>query len=847
MSSPKIARYFLGKIARFTDNPYLIGDFEEEFNEIRRGEGVTYANLWYWFQLLKSLLPFIIHRVTWGGIMFKHNIKFIFRSILKEKTYSLINLFGLTTAMMSVILIAIWVMSETGYDKFHKDVDLLYRVVRIDKTEDGEQYIQSTPNALGPAMQDGFTDIELASRVIYQSGKVSVGENEFNERGFAFVDSTFFSLFTYPLKSGIYFYKARTNNSVLISEETAKKYFGESDPIGETIIFNKEHPFSICGILKNVPDNSSVKFDIVGNFEYLKNLGVPINSWSQRWSRTYVKLNSAADMHNVDAQIKYLVKQHIPESNIELTLQKYSDIYLLGVDSSGEALTAVYVYSAVACLILLIACINFVNLTTARSMNRLKEVGVRKVIGAERGQLINQFLAESVLVSLTALGLSMLLVETLISDFNALLGKSLFVDYTNPAFIGLLITISIVTGLLSGLYPAYILSSHKPAQIFRDKVTGFSTRSPLRKILVIVQYTISIALITGIIVVNDQVDYILNKDIGIEKENLLYVSIDEDVKSQRNSFRDDLLKHNEIDAVSFIMDFPYSIDPMTDGVEWEGKNPDYSPNFTFAGIDFEFIDIFGIKLLSGRNFSTNYATDSAAVIINKKAAEIMGGESIVEKKIVLHGQEVTVIGITENFNCRPLNEQMEPVIMAIAPDYARIAIIKVKNQITSNVTEYITLSTRKFSSDKNSSANVLSNHYAGMYNNEEKLKEILFYFAVVAILLSCLGLFSMSAFLTERRTKEIGIRKVLGADVSGMVSLLSFDFLKWVSVSNILAWPIAYFLLSSWLENYAFNAGLSSWYFVSAGALSIFITLVTITYHTLKTALTNPINTLKYE
>ena len=844
MSSPKFARMLLNKILLFKDNSFVMGDLEEFYNEILKEKGRLSADTWYWCQLIRSVFPLFQQKITWGGIMFRHNIKFMVRNLLKQKIYTLINLFGLTIGFVSVFLIMLWVFDELSYDKFHENIESVYTVLRIDKTDDGDRYVASTPNALAPALEEGFSDIIKAARTVKLGGIIKIDDKQFTERTVLFTNTSFFEIFTFPLAEGAYF-DDEFINSVLITEETAFKYFGKNKAVGKVINFNDE-PFSICGVLKNIPPNSSIEFNVVANYQYAQKLGIPIDSWSNRYSKTYVKLNSPENETSVNEQIRSLIKQHIPESNIDLTLQKFENYHLFGSDNNASGSVKIYLFSGIAFLILLIASINFVNLSTARSIRRLKEIGVRKVLGSDRIQLINQFIGESVFLSLLSLGLAIIIAELLLSDFNLLLGKNIVIDYSNTSLILLLIGTAIFTGIISALYPAYVLSSHNPAQMLKNNKPA-SGKSSVRKVLLVIQYTISIALITGIISINEQVDYLLNKDTGINKDNMLYINLSKKAKNQAGALKEELLKNSRIKSVTMASDLAFDIEPLTDNVSWSGKDPDYSPIFTFGAVDFDFVNTFDIKIPEGRNYSNTFSTDSSGILLNRKAADIIGLENIVDKSITLFDRPAKVLGVLDNFHCRSLKEDIEPLILAVEPSFARLAIIKFNNEISPNDLEYLKNVCSGFSENQEITINNAEETYASLYEDENKLKSLLMLFTLVAIVLSSLGLLSMSSFMTEQRKKEIAIRKVLGAAVSRLLYLLSWDFLKYILISNAFGWTIAYFLLSSWYQNYSFGTGIDVRNFIMAGVFSILITSVTIFYHILKSVFINPHEVLKSE
>jgi len=789
--------------------------------------------------------------------MFKNYIKIALRNIKKHKGYSFINIAGLAIGMACCILILLWVQDELGYDLFHKSRSELYRVYTEIQYSDGRTNLFTQSYfPLARILKEECPDVVDAVRYASQNWLlIKYGDQSFADDNFGFADSSFFNMFTFRFLKGNPKTALSDKFSVVITEETSQKYFGSEDPVGKTLNVNNQYDVQVTGVIENVPHNSSLQFDFLLPYTlYWGPNWTESSSWGGNPLETYVFLPKNARAEEVARKITDIKDKHDPPSATErvgLHLQPLNRMHLYALGGGG-LIRYVYIFSIIACFVLVIACINFMNLSTAKAGTRASEVGLRKVVGAKKTDLIKQFFGESIVLSLIALVFAILIVEIMLPAFNNLSGKSLSLDPSGNITIILgLIVITLFVGILSGSYPALFLSSFQPVKVLKGTFRSGSQRSLFRKILVVSQFTLSILLIISTLIIYKQLDYISNRDLGYDKEHLVFVYMQGDLKTKYESANSELLRNPNILKITRSLQIPSNIASTVSALDWEGKNPDEKVSMNWDIVDFGYFETFKMDMVQGRSFSREFATDgSEAYIVNEEAVKLMGTESPVGKRLSVFRNEGKIIGVVKNFHFKSLHHEIRPFVYMMNPNWISMMdcmFIRVAPDNISATVKYIESTSKKFNPAYPLRFQFLDERIESLYRNEQRMGKIVGYFTFLTIAISCLGLFGLASFMTEQRTKEIGIRKVLGAPVSKIILLLSADFTKWVLAANIIAWPLAYFAISKWLENFAYRTSLNMSIFIISGVLALVTALLTVSYQTLKAALANPVDSLRYE
>jgi hypothetical protein len=781
--------------------------------------------------------------------MIKNYLKIALRNMMRHKGYSSINIFGLAIGMACSILILLWAQDELSYDKFHQNYHRLYRVEQdVDLGGGKTVSIHTAAAAVGPALKNEFPEIVNSARcfLIPRRVPVAYGDNIFNEE-VRFADASIFEIFTFPLKKGHPQSPFKGPNSIVISETIAYKYFGNEEPLGKTLEITKD-TFMVTAVMEDIPLNSSLRFDILLPLDYLKKGGRDLNDWGSNDFLTYVLLRENTRSQEVSAKISDRQSREV-DYTTKMFFNPLSGIYLYFTSGYGSRIQNIYIFLIVAFAILIIACINFMNLTTARYGHRAKEVGLRKVVGAGKKEMIWQFFGESLVMVFFALALGILLVLLLLPLFNNLVAKQLTLNITEnlQTLIGLA-GILLVTGLISGSYPALFLSSFQPVTVLKESIKSGSKGALFRKILVIFQFSLSIILIISTILIYRQLGFMQNMDLGLDKDNVICLQAGSETSAIYESMKNEWLKNPNILNVTTSFSKPSRIGMFDGNWEWEGKPPDTKVEINKTWVGYDFLDTFKIELPDGRFYSKKFSGDvSNSIVINEQLAKIIGPGSPVGKQFWRGDDKKTIIGVIKEFHYLPLHKKIGPMMLHLRPGYFRYIFIRVAPGNFSNTLGYLENVFKRINPGSPFEFSFLDEEYDKMYRNEERMGKIFNYFALLAIFISCLGLFGLASFTAEQRTKEIGIRKVLGSSVKGIVLLLSKDFAGWVLAANLVAWPIAYYVMKSWLQGFAYKTGFGIWIFVLSGAIALTVALVTVSYQAIKTAMKNPVNALKYE
>lgn len=787
--------------------------------------------------------------------MFSNFLTVSFRNLWNNKTFSLLNILGLATGIAVFMLIMLWVKNEVSYNSFHTDSDRIAQVITNQPFENGEiATFTAVPTKLKAALQADLPGVEYATRVTWGDVRqFSVDEKNFSEYGL-YVDPEFLKVFTFPLIKGDASGVLKEPNTILLTEKLAEKYFGTADPVGKTIMIEQRTPFKVVGVLKNVPANSSIRFDyLMPMQDYINTAMGGVEGWESNNIKTYVKLKASADMAAVSASMGGFMKKYTdeqPKSTLRLFAMK--DWYLRfdfknGVYAGGGRITYVNIFIITAIFILLLACINFMNLSTARATQRAKEVGVRKVSGADRKSLIIQFICESILYAFLAGLIAIILVALTLPWFNTFLGKAISIDYLNPVYIGGFFSIILVTGFLAGSYPALVLSSFNPAKVLKGlSGAGMPDTAFVRKALVVVQFTVSVLLIIGTIVVYTQVQYIKNKHLGYDKENLVWFS--NNIPADKNETA--LQEFRKVPGVTQVsqasMTFT-SPNNRGDAVEWPGKKEGQRILFSFITGGYDIIQTMGIKLKEGRTFSAQVTTDTGSFILNEEAVKRMGLTNPVGQYIETYGGKGRIVGVVEDFHIESLHQPIAPVIIECRPEWTWLYYVRLSGQNIQQALQGIEKVYKQFAPGAVFEYEFQDKEYENLYRSELQVGTLVNWFAFFAIFISCLGLLGLTVFTVERKRKEIGVRKVLGASVVQIVSLVSKQFILLVLLSVVLASVPAWYFMNEWLQAYTYRVSISWWVFGIAGGIACVVALCTICFHAVKAAMANPVKSLRTE
>jgi putative ABC transport system permease protein len=807
--------------------------------------------------------------------MFKSYFIIAIRNLWRNKGFSAINIFGLALGIATCLLIMLFVQHELSYDRYNVKADRIFRVVFRGTMEGGEIKEANVMPPVAQTLKKDYPEVLEATRIrSYGTPRVSYGTKTFKEDAIAFVDSNFFQVFTLPLVRGDAKTALLQPNTVVISRTVAQKYFGNQDPIGKVLQFkdNNNAALRVTGVIDKVPANSHFQFGLFASMSTLPEASDP--SWMSSNFYTYLVLPAGYDYKKLEARLPRVVEKYIgPQllkamgitlaqfnqkgNKIGFFLQPLTDIHLHS-DLTGDMqpygdIRYVYIFSAVAIFMLLIACINFMNLSTAGASKRAREVGIRKVMGSVRGQLIRQFLLESLLLTALALLLALLLAYLALPLFNDLTGQNLELEFrSNPWVIPVLILFGLFTGVLAGSYPAFFLSSFNPITVLKGKFAAGRKSIGLRSGLVVFQFFISISLIVCTSVVYNQLSYIRHKDLGYDKDQVLVVQETYWLGNNQDVFRQQLLQDPRVVSVTASGYLPAGPSNGNNFMAFPDSHADQFIKTLRYEVDNQYIPTLGMQIIAGRNFSTAFGTDSTGVIVNETAARAFGwGEKALGRRITHMDNDGTrytyhVIGIVKDFHFKSLHELITPLVMTLGTDHGTM-IAKVK---TRDIAGLLTAMKKKWTDLKAEapfSYSFLDERFDAVYRSEQNIGRILGIFAGLTILVACLGLFGLATFTAEQRTKEIGIRKVLGASLTGIVSLLSRDFLKLVFLAFLIAAPVAWFVMNSWLQGFPYRIGISGWLFVWAAFLALFITLITISFQAIKAAFANPVKALRSE
>ncbi|MCE7065118.1 ABC transporter permease [Dyadobacter sp. CY326] len=841
------------------------GDLDELYADAFERFGRSKALVRYLLNVLSVLPPFVRRRrskrkyepsFSLSPDMLKNYFKIAWRNIVRQKAYSILNIAGLSIGMACSILILLWVQNELSYDRFHARSGQLFRLT----CSAGDFKTAVSAAGMARGLQSQLPQIKRSVRISKLNAMLfEVGEKKVEETRVFYADSNFLEVFSFPLLEGNAATALKDPGAILITEETAKKYYGTSNAVGKTIRVNNNENFTIAGILANSPANSHLQFDVIIPMKTMAkwNSDLQTDTWNNFNFYTYLELDaktaeSVSAQQRLSQQIAKLFKSRGQDIQLDFTLQLLTDIHLhsnLQIDLPGHGnIQYVNIFLVVAIFILVVACINFMNLATARSERRAKEVGLRKVVGANRYQLVFQFLGESLIFSFLSLVIAIGIVYMLLPIFKMLTEKTLTIHLLDGKLLISLIGIAILTGLLSGSYPALFLSGFAPVKVLKGKLRVAGGNLLFRNALVVTQFVVAIVLLVGTAVVYKQLDFIKKRNLGFDKSNLIYLPMNGELAGKQQALKASLTQNPLTENFTVISGLPTNHETGTIDVVWDGQTAKNQVVFPSFDVDENFLKVFKAQVLAGRGFDKAFSGDSANYMINEKAMQIMGMNigNAVGKRLTFGETKGTIIGVVKDFHFKSLQYAMEPLVLRLNK-WGGLVMVRTtagNNEQTIKALEKIN---QKLNPAFPFTFGFLDKDLDNLYRNEQHMGSIFNLFAGLAIFISCLGLYGLSAFMAEQRTKEIGVRKVLGATVAGVVGLLSQDFLKLIIIAIVIASPIAWYAMNKWLQGFAYQTTLDWWVIALAAILATGIALFTISFQSIKAALMNPVKSLRSE
>lgn len=824
-----------------------LGDLMEAYACKVEKSGFRAARRWFFIEVVRGIPGFLLNALYWRIAMFRNYMIIAFRKMMRNRMFAFLNLVGLAVGMACFLLIGLWIKDETGYDRFHENRERLYQVMVVHPSGIHDM---NSPYALAPILKDKFPEISDQTR-IFELGNVATcsfkyspaGRPEvgFYEKDLILVDPSFFTMFSFPFRNGNAAVALDEPASVVISEEAAARYFSGENPLGKTLTLNNRQALTVTGVV-HVPANSHIRFDFAAPID---------ESFKTNWSwadPSYVLLREDANLDSLQEKISGELNVNYP-NQLPGTFQ----LRLLPITRShlhfGRQMY-VTIFSLIALFILLIACINYMNLATAYASSRAREVGLRKVVGARLSQLVQQFMGESVATAAVSLILSLFLVRMFLPVVNGLTEKDLsFSAVQAPGSILFMLVLVLGVGIISGIYPSLFLSSNRPADTLKSSNIFKSRRSVFRVVTVVGQFTISVFLILGTTVIFKQLNYSRSRPMGFQTENILRIPLNPHLLSRYTPLKNDLLSLSGVQSVTASQAAPYDNDLKT-GIQWEGMDPDLVPNVRYSITKMDYVETFGLEIVSGRSFSPEIPGDDRNFLVNEEAVRYMGMEEPLGKRINMWNNEGTIIGVVKDYHHVSLHREIMPQVITANPRFQRnlnYLFVKIGSAGIPDTIAAIKEKTSQYAPGFPFEYSFIDRGVAELYDSEERLGRIFGYFAGLAIFISCLGIFGLSAYTAERRTKEIGVRRILGASVSRLVLLLSQDFSRWLIMANLIAWPVGWFLMNRWLHNFAYRTGIGLGTFILSGLLSLVFAAIPVGFQTWKAASADPAESLRYE
>jgi len=780
------------------------------------------------------------------------------RNISRNKGFTFINVAGLAIGLAASLMITLWVQEELSYDRFHKNAGNIYRVEE-DQFYSGERYhVNVTPHPSGPVWKEKIPEITDQTRINrLQRILFRRGDNVFFESSVVAADSGLFRIFTLPFESGDPETALSAPHSIVLSEELAGKYFGDDNPVGQTITLENRFQFTVTGVMKDIPGNSIFTFKGVIPYSFLREIGASNDIWGSNSILTFVQLEKGSDTKEVNKKLTDVVLEYLPQTTTKYVLFPFQDIHLHSQFGYGEnrgPVIAILIFTLIAVFILLIACFNFINLATAKASSRSKEIGIRKVAGADRKSMIFQFMSESFMLVTASMIIALLLVGLLLNAFNNVSGKNFTLsDLFQLKFIISFIVAGLLSGFISGIYPALYLSSFKPVSVLKGETVSGKGNGRLRQILVVIQFSLSILIATAAIFMNQQLRFLQEKDLGFEKKDLICIPMPQDMKGKYYSFKDELVKETLISGVTASRVNPVMIGSNSGGASWPGKDPEKSVLIGVNGVDYDYLETMKMELVSGRDFSRDFPGDMARdttgnFLVNEEVGKIMNIGDPVGTSFRFMGLNGTIVGVLKNFHFKGADQPIEPMAFALGGtrflDYILIRLTPGKTEESIKSVEKIW---HEIIPEFPIHYTFIEQDYENLFRSEMRLIALLKYFTVLALIIASLGLYGLSAYSTERRSNEIGIRKVMGADSSSVIITMAREFMVLVLISIFIALPLGWLVVENLLKQFAYRIEPGIIVFAIIGAGALIIALFTVSFQAFKAARINPVNALKAE
>ncbi|MBN1272361.1 MAG: ABC transporter permease [Candidatus Aminicenantes bacterium] len=859
---PGIAAWLLRKVSPPGERVSIVGDYEEIYRSMAISSSRKAARLWYWAQTIGFVPQFLVTNIFGSISMIKNYLKLATRNMIRNKKYALLNILGLAVGLASCLLIAGYVFHELSFESMYP---LKNRIFRVNgRIPMGSRVLHNAEVAgpFGPAAEESVPEVKRSVRVLrrYQV-PVQIEDREFREEKMFFAEQAMLEVFDIPFVRGIRASALETPFTVVIDERLARKYFGDNNPLGQIIRLNigRAYDFQVTGVYKNMPSNTVLQSPMIASFStLLETHGEAITRWVGWGSvTTFFLLREGSDSKNVNAKITDLALSYLSEEeqDVSFYLQPLDSIYmgLAGANMNNDlgssgSITRIYIFSGIALLILVVAAINFINLSTAKIAGRMKEVGIRKTCGADRAHLIRQFLMESVFITSISMGLGLLLFWFFKPRLDLFLGQSINMNvfsssWVFPGLAGMVL----VVGLLAGAYPAFFLSRFSAASIFRSGIPQGGSKSSLRRVLVCIQFFIATALMICTLVVRKQVRYSESKDLGFDHKNLVVLSLRHQRLANIQAVKTRLLNQGGVLSVSFMDRFPSNQNRSISTIKTKDAQDQDGTIMQSMEVDEDFIPTMGLELINGRNFEVGRASDEHAVLINQTAVRKLGFENPLGQTIFRSGQDYRIIGVLRDWNTNSIHSPIYPIVIFKANDTGGEFLVRISGERNQDVFAGIREIWNALLPGSIFDAAYAEDLHLRAYEDERRLSSLLISFCEFTVFVACLGIFGLAAYSTEQRTKEIGIRKVLGARVTAIVMLLSKNYVRWVLVANIFAWPLAFFVVKKWLQDFAYRTQVGVYPFLSAAFLALVVALFSVIFQTVKAALANPVHSLRHE
>lgn len=787
--------------------------------------------------------------------MFKTNFKIAWRNLLKDKQFAFLNVLGLAAGLACTLLIFLWVTDEVKYDKFFANDDRLYKLFELRSNGAGDfAYSEESSGKLSEAVKQTVPGVEFASAVAppgwFPQNTLSVKENNIKATG-QYAEKDYFNIFSFSMLDGNRKNALAQSNSIVLSDELATKLFGTTrNVIGKAVQFDHDTTFFVSAVFKKMPANSSQQFDFVLSFDYFKTIKDWVTYWRNTGPLNYVMLKPGVDVNTFNQNVRNIINKNSDDTSTKVAAIKFSDVYLHndynGNVQNGGRIQYVKLFSLLAVFVLLIACINFMNLSTAKAARRFKEVGVKKVVGAERKQLIAQFLAESLLLTLIAMLFALGIAGLLLPAFNEITGKNISLHFTWQMIVAV-VCIALITGFIAGSYPALYISKFNPLSLLKGKLSTSTAELLSRKGLVVFQFTLSAILIVSVFIIYQQIQFIQNTEPGYKKANVLRLAAEGSLATKQDAFLAELKSLPGVNNAAATNHRMVGHNFATANLEWPGK-PAENGDIFFEGFEatYDFIETMGMQMKEGRSYSRNFGADSASLILNETAVNAMHLSNPVGKTMQLNNHNVQIIGVVKDFHFESMHDAIKPSFIQLAPA-AGTVVASVRGDHQQATINAIHKLYEKFNPGFPFTFNFLDEAYQEQYESEARVSVLSKYFAGLAIIISCLGLFGLTAFTAQKRRKEIGIRKVIGASTANITAMLSTDLLKLVLISLLVAFPVSWWVMNNWLQSFAYRINISPLVFLLAALSVVLITVATVGYQAIKAAVANPVKSLRTE